>query len=72
MTQPATQTAFERELVARGTDPAVAAELERRIEIIEREEADDPSRLPLSAGEIVGYVAVTLVAVAIGVVVMVL
>lgn len=60
-------TDFERRLVAAGTDAAVAAELERRIEIIEQQERDDASRRPMSGAEIAGYVAATVAAVVLGI-----
>lgn len=63
---------FEESMVTTGTVPVVAAELERRIEIIETQEMDDPSRLPLSGREIAAYVGVTVLAVVIGVVVVAL
>lgn len=75
---PQTQTggapasAFERELIAAGKEPAVAAELERRIQIIERDELRDESRQPFSGREIVVYVAVSVVAVVIGALVVML
>ncbi|MET4098576.1 hypothetical protein ABIB37_000813 [Agrococcus sp. UYP10] len=65
-------TAFERTLVAGGTDPAVAAELERRIQIVEHDERDEPSRLPMTGREIAVYVGVSVVAVVIGLLVVVL
>jgi hypothetical protein len=65
-------TAFERELIAAGKAPAVAAELERRIQIIERDELHDESRQPFSAREIAVYVAVSVVAVAVGAVMVLL
>lgn len=57
---------FPRAMVDAGTDPAVAAELERRIEIIERDEAADESRRPFSGREIALYVGVSVVAVIVG------
>ncbi|WP_026373095.1 hypothetical protein [Agrococcus lahaulensis] len=63
---------FERTLADGGTDPAVAAELERRIRIVEHDERDDASRLPMSARELVGYVGVSIAAVALGIVVVIL
>lgn len=63
---------FEQTMIEAGTEPAVAAELERRIEIIERDERDDPSRLPLSGREVLGYVGVTVLAVVIGAVLVIL
>lgn len=68
----ASPTAFERTLVEGGTDPAVAAELERRIRIVENDERDEPSRLPISAREIAVYVGVSVAAVVIGLLVVVL
>jgi hypothetical protein len=50
----------------------VAAELERRIHIVEGEEADDNSRRPLSVSEIGVFVAVTVLTVAIGLAVVIL
>jgi hypothetical protein len=63
---------FQSSMIAAGTDPDVAAELERRIEIIERDEAHDDSRLPLSVREIITYLAVTVAAVGIGFLVVIL
>jgi hypothetical protein len=57
---------FESSMIEAGTQPEVAAELERRIEIIERDEMDDPSRLPLSVREVLVYVGVTVLAVVVG------
>ncbi|MDJ0333834.1 hypothetical protein QMG83_01205 [Salinibacterium sp. G-O1] len=57
---------FQSQLIESGMQPAVAAELERRIGVIEREEFDDESRRPLSGREIAVYVGVTVLAVAIG------
>ena len=65
-TGEAQASSFERDMIAAGKDPAVAAELERRIQIIERDELRDESRRPFSAREIVAYVAVSVVAVVIG------
>lgn len=59
-------SSFERELIAAGKDPAVAAELERRIRIVERDELADASRLPFSTRELVVYVGVSVVAVVVG------
>lgn len=66
------QPSFLQSMVGAGTDPAVAAELERRIQIVEGEEADDDSRSPLSAREIGVFVAVTVLTVVIGLVVVIL
>ena len=63
---------FEREMIAAGKDPAVAAELERRIQIIERDELHGASRQPLSASELTFYVAVSVAAVVIGALVVIL
>ena len=63
---------FEDSMVQTGTVPIVASELERRIEIIERDEMNDPSRLPLSGREIAAYVGVTVLAVIVGAVVVAL
>ncbi|MCH1883939.1 hypothetical protein [Agrococcus sp. ARC_14] len=71
-TDEAHSSSFERAMIAAGKDPAVAAELERRIQIVERDERDDASRLPLSPREITVYLAVTVVAVVIGILVVVL
>jgi hypothetical protein len=68
----ATLPPFERSLVDGGTDPAVAAELERRIRIVEHDERDDASRSPLSGRELLGYVGVTVAAVVIGILVVIL
>ncbi|MGZ0712638.1 hypothetical protein ACWPKO_30300 (plasmid) [Coraliomargarita sp. W4R53] len=57
---------FEDSMVNTGTVPVVASELERRIEIIETQEMNDPSRLPFSGREIAAYVGVTVLAVLIG------
>lgn len=65
-------TDFQEALRVRGTDSAIAAELERRIELIEHEEYEDASRLPLTAREVVAYVGVTLGAIALGLLVVVL
>lgn len=65
-------SSFEREMIAAGKDPAVAAELERRIQVVEHEERDDASRQPFSAREMAVYVAVTVAAVVIGAVVVIL
>jgi hypothetical protein len=66
------QPSFLQSMVDGGTDPDVAAELERRIHIVEGEEADDNSRRPLSVSEIGVFVAVTVLTVAIGLVVVIL
>ncbi|GEK79082.1 hypothetical protein [Agrococcus baldri] len=71
-TDEAHASAFAREMIAAGKDPAVAAELERRIEIVERDELHGASRQPLSARELAVYVAVSVVAVAIGALVVIL
>ena len=71
-TGEARASSFEREMIAAGTDPAVAAELERRIETIERDELSDESRKPFTARELGVYVAVSVVAVAIGALVVLL
>jgi hypothetical protein len=71
-TDEAAASSFEREMIAAGKDPAVAAELERRIEIIERDELHEESRRPFSARELFVYVAVSVVAVVIGALVVVL
>ncbi|MGM1028984.1 MAG: hypothetical protein ACQEWM_03815 [Actinomycetota bacterium] len=71
-TDEARGPSFEREMIAAGTDPAVAAELERRIEIVEREELHDESRKPFSGRELAVYVAVSVVAVVIGALVVLL
>lgn len=63
---------FERAMIAGGTEPAVASELERRIAVIESEEKDDASRLPLIGAELAVYVGVTVAAVAIGAVMVIL
>lgn len=62
-------TAFERALVAGGTDARIAQELERRIAVIEAEEMDGPSRRPMTGREIAVYVGVSVVAVIVGLVV---
>lgn len=60
-------SSFERDMIAAGMLPAVAAELERRIEVVEHDERDDASRLPFTPRELAVYVAVTVLAVLIGV-----
>lgn len=57
---------FERAMIAGGTEPTVAEELERRIRVIESEERDDDSRRPFTGVELALYVGVTVVAVIIG------
>lgn len=71
-TDEAHASSFEREMIAAGKEPAVAAELERRIRIVERDERDDASRLPLTGREIATYVSVTVAAVAVGILVVIL
>lgn len=71
-TAPAERSPFHSAMVDGGADPVVAAELERRIQIIERDEAHDASRLPLSARELVVYVAVSVVVVVLGLLVVIL
>lgn len=68
----ARSSSFEREMIAAGKDPAVAAELERRIALVERDELHDASRQPFSARELVVYVAVTVAAVVVGAVLVIL
>ncbi len=63
---------FVSTLVDTGTSPAVAEELERRIEIIESEEAHDSSRLPLSPTELAVYIGTALAACLIGLLVVAL
>lgn len=63
---------FELTMVDTGTQPVVAAELERRVEIIEREELDDASRQPFSAPEIAVYVGVSVLAVVTGIMMVIL
>lgn len=65
-------SSFEREMIAAGKDPAVAAELERRIQVVEHEERDDASRQAFSGREMAVYIAVTVAAVVIGAVVVIL
>lgn len=65
-------TTFVSTLVDTGTSPAVAGELERRIEIIESEEAHDSSRLPLSPAELAVYIGTALAACLIGLLVVAL
>ncbi|WP_155838595.1 hypothetical protein [Arthrobacter castelli] len=50
----------------------VQTELDRRIEIIHTDEAADPSRRALSAGDLTLYVGTTVLICALGVLVMVL
>ncbi|WP_413317161.1 hypothetical protein AA0Z99_10630 [Agrococcus sp. 1P02AA] len=71
-TDGARAAAFEREMIAAGTDPAVAAELERRIQVVERDELHDASRQPFSGRELIVYVAVSVAAVVVGIVVVAL
>lgn len=66
-TDQARGAAFEREMIAAGKDPAVAAELERRIAIVERDELHDASRQPFSGRELAIYVAVSVTAVVVGI-----
>ncbi len=63
---------FEREMIAAGKDPIVAAELERRIGTVERDELDDASRQPFSGRELAAYVGVSVAAVVIGILVVAL
>lgn len=71
-TAEADRLSFQRSMVAAGTDPAVAAEIERRIDIIEGDEANDESRRALSNLEIGVFVAVTVLTIAFGLVVVIL
>ncbi len=71
-TGEAQASSFEAAMIAAGKDPVVAAELERRIQIIERDELHDESRQPFSAREMTVYVAVSVVAVVIGALVVML
>lgn len=66
-TAPAEGSRFRSAMVDGGTEPAVAAELERRIRIIENDEAQDESRRPMSGRELALYVAVTAVVVVVGI-----
>lgn len=68
----APSSAFERAMVDRGTDLAVAREIERRINIVEGEESDDASRAPYSQREIITYVLVTVGIVVLGALVVIL
>lgn len=63
---------FVRTLIDTGTSPAVANELERRIEVIETEEAHDKSRLPFSPFELIVYIGTAVAACVIGLLVVVL
>ncbi|MET2011653.1 hypothetical protein ABXJ56_08900 [Microbacterium chocolatum] len=63
---------FERAMIAGGTEPAVASELERRIAVIESAERDDDSRRPFTGVELTLYVGVTVAAVVIGAVMVIL
>ncbi|KLU10956.1 hypothetical protein [Kocuria sp. SM24M-10] len=59
------------ELTDAGMSPVVAAELERRIELVAAEEAErDPSRQPMSTAELAQYVFVAVGCCVIGLVVM--
>ncbi|WP_347754768.1 hypothetical protein [Agrococcus sp. ProA11] len=71
-TDEANASSFEREMIAAGQEPAVATELERRIRVVERDERDDDSRLPLTVRELALYVSVTVAAVAVGILVVIL
>lgn len=71
-TAPAKGSRFHSAMVDGGTEPAVAAELERRIRIIENEEAQDESRRPMSGRELAVYVAVSVVAVVLGLLLVIL
>lgn len=71
-TDQARTTWFEREMIDAGKDPAVAVELERRIAVIERDELHDASRQAFSVRELSVYVAVTVVAVLVGILVVAL
>ena len=63
---------FPASLIEAGVDPAVAEEIERRIEIVETVETDDESRRALSGREIVVFTLVTALIVGVGLVVVVL
>lgn len=71
-TEGASSASFTSALIAGGMPAEVAEELERRIEIVEHDEADDPSRQPWTARELVGYVLVSVAAVALGILVVAL
>lgn len=71
-TAPAERSHFHSAMVDGGTEPAVAAELERRIRIIEHDEAHDESRRPMSGGELAVYVAVSVVVVVLGLLLVIL
>jgi len=71
-TDEAGASSFESEMIAAGKDPAVVAELERRIRIVERDELNDESRLPFAKRELAVYVGVSVVAVVVGALVVVL
>lgn len=69
---PQHDTVFVSTMIESGTSPAVAAELERRIEIVESAEGTDTSRLPLSAKELTVYIGTTVAACLIGLLVVAL
>ncbi|KQV26457.1 MULTISPECIES: hypothetical protein [unclassified Microcella] len=71
-TAPAEHSGFQAAMVDGGTEPAVAAELERRIRVIEHDEAQDESRRPMSGRELAVYVAVSVVVVVLGLLVVIL
>lgn len=63
---PRYDTEFVSTMVANGTSPAVAEEIERRIEIVESTEGTDASRLPLSGVELSVYIGSAVAACLIG------
>lgn len=69
---PGTSAGFTEAMTAAGTPYEVARELERRIEVIETDESGDASREPWTGGELLGYVLVSVAAVAVGVLVVLL
>lgn len=68
----AARESFPASLVEAGIDPAVAEEIERRIEIVETVEADDESRRALSGREIAVFTLATALIVGVGLVLVVL
>lgn len=69
---PQNDTVFVSTMIKSGTSPAVAAELERRIEIVESAEDADTSRLPLSARELTVYIGTAVATCLIGLLVVAL
>lgn len=63
---------FVSAMARNGTSPSVAAEIERRIEIVNAAEGSDSSRFPLSVAELSVYVGVSVAACVIGIAVVAL